>query len=127
MNRREFIRGPATMGLVAAAAASLPLRALASPSPMLKPGKLGCLMCSTDGGASWQEVLDLGPDCRVLEIRRHGGIFSCRVANGPHGFSLYSRDGRSWATDLKAARTRRVARRLKTGRDSRNSFSTVRV
>jgi hypothetical protein len=127
MNRREFIRGPATTGLVAVAAASLPLRALASPSPIYKCGKNGCVMCSDDDGATWREVLDLGPDCRVLEIRQHGGILSCRVTNGPHGFSLYSRDGRNWATDLKAARTRRVARRLKIGRDSRNNLSTVRV
>lgn len=127
MNRREFICGPATTGLAAAAVASLPISALASPRPIFKPGKSGCVMCSEDGGAGWREVLDLGPDCRVVEIRQHDGYLSCCVANGPHGFSLYSRDGRDWATHLQAPGKRRVTRRFEFGRDTHSNSPTARA
>jgi len=127
MNRRDFICGPAATGLAAAAVASLPLHALAFPSPTYRRGEHGLVMCSEDGGASWRVVMDVGPDCRVLEIQQHAGHLSCRVATGSHGFTLFSRDGRHWASSLQAIPKSRSTRRIGIGRGAHHNRSTARV
>lgn len=127
MNRRQFILGPAATGLAATAAASLPLNALAFPSPIYRRGEDGRVLCSEDGGESWSEVLDLGPDCRVLEIQQRAGHLSCRVANGSHRFSLFSRDGRHWATSPQAIPKSRLTRRLAIGRRGLHNRFTAQV
>ena len=127
MNRREFISGPAATGLVAAAVASLPLDAIALTSPIFRPGETGRVMCSEDGGVSWRVVMDFGRDFRVLEVHQHAKHISCQVANGPHGFMLYSRDGRRWATSPRAIPKSRLTRRLDFGPRSQHNRSTARV
>lgn len=127
MNRREFIGGPAATGLVAAACASLPLQAMTLTSPIYRSGETGRVMCSEDGGASWRVVMDFGREMRVLEVQQHAKHISCRVANGPHDFMLYSRDGRCWATSPRAIPRRRLTRRQAFGRGSRHNRSTARV
>ena len=127
MNRREFICGPAATGLAATAVASLPLHVLAFPGPIYWRGENGRVMCSEDGGGTWGEVMDLGPDCRVLEIQQHAGHLSCRVATGCHRFTLFSRDGRHWATSLQSIPKSRLTRRLEVGRGARHNRSAAQV
>lgn len=127
MNRREFILGPAATGLAASAVASLPLRALAFPSLIYRRGEDGRVLCSEDGGANWRVVMDLGPDCRVLEIQQRAGHLSCQVATGSHRFTLFSRDGRHWATSPQAIPKSRLTRRLAVGRGAHHNRSTAQV
>lgn len=127
MNRREFISGPAATGLVAAAVASLPLHAMTLTSSKFRPGEIGRVMCSEDGGVSWRIVMDFGRELRVLEVHQHAKHISCRVANGPNDFVLYSRDGRCWATSPRAIPKSRLTRRLDIRRGSRRNHSTARV
>ncbi len=71
----------------------------------------GGMLCSADGGRSWQVVREL-PAIPLLYLAQ--GADSSIVAAGTEGGVVYTRDGRHWRV-LKAATTAHVSRVLPLG------------
>jgi hypothetical protein len=64
----------------------------------LKGTYTGKILESLDGGITWKEIADFGPDCPVLRLRSVSTGVQTEIGHKGFRFPLYSADGRQWTT-----------------------------
>lgn len=99
MNRRSFLIGIAQVSLAGLLAAAAPRTILATPAGrMLRGTGHGKLYESQDGGQTWQQIVNFGPQYTVLDLFERRGSFYARLGFDKYSFLLQSSDGLTWWT-----------------------------
>jgi hypothetical protein len=99
MNRREFLKGVATVSLAGSLATLLSANVQADAGARLYKGTAeGKILESDDGGRSWQVTANFGKTCPIWGVYSDRGELYAEMGASPQRFFLKSSDGRTWYT-----------------------------